>query len=118
MPGPLTPWDDFVLRHRHPTNLAFHFVSCALFWAGPVLAIALRNPWWLAATASSGMVGAAGHAVSGDSDVSVRETTSSPRVVYYSTRMICRVVLGTYKHDIARAVERASDAAPRAEPTT
>jgi len=103
----MTPWDAFVLRHRHPVNLAFHFVSCACFWAGLVLPFVMRSPWYVAPTLLSGLIGAAGHAVSKESDVDLREMTSRPMVVVFSTRMILKILRGSYRADVERAVARA-----------
>lgn len=107
MTGPaLDPWDLFVLRHRKPLNLCIHAVSFVMFYGGPAVAVATRNPWWIVPFLASGSVGAFGHWVSGDGGVSVREATSSPWVVFYVTRMFWRIARGRYRDDLAAADAR------------
>jgi hypothetical protein len=108
MNEPLTAWDQFVLRHRRPSNLVLHFISFFCFFGGPVLALLLWNPWYLVLFFASGLVGAAGHWISGDGGVNLRETTSSPQVVKFNTIMVYKVLSGSYRADIERALAKAN----------
>ncbi len=102
----LTAYEAFVLRHTHPLNLWVHVVSFVMFWGGPLAALALWSPWPLLAFVLSGPMGAFGHFISGDSDVNLRETTSSPQVVWFSSTICLKFLRGTYQADIDRAREK------------
>lgn len=106
--GEVSSWDVFVLRHTHPTNLRIHVVSFAMFWGGPLLALAFWSPWPLVLFALSGVVGGFGHHVTGDSGVSVREATSSPLTVLYASFVVVLHLSGRYAPHIARARARAA----------
>jgi hypothetical protein len=99
----LPAWDLFVLRHHRPLNLAIHAVSFAMFWGGPIAAVATGEPVWLLAFFASGAVGAFGHWVSGDGGVDLREATRSPTVVFFVTRLFARLLTGRYSDDLRRA---------------
>jgi len=103
----MTSWDVFVLRHTHPTNLRIHVVSFAMFWGGPLLALALWSPWPLLLFALSGVVGGLGHHLTEDSYVSAREATSSPLTVLYASFVVVLYLTGRYAPHIARARARA-----------
>ena len=119
----LPRWPAFVLRHRHPGNLAVHAASAVLFWVFPWIALTTGNPGWWIGFLVSGVVGAAGHYVFGDGGVSLREATSQPEVPWYVLRMFWRIARGRYGEDIAAAealragaeaalVERTGDTSP------
>jgi hypothetical protein len=99
----LPAWELFVLRHHRPLNLAIHACSFAMFWGGPVAALATGEPAWLVAFFASGAVGAFGHWISGDGGVDLREATRSPTVVFFVTRLFARLLLGRYGEDLRRA---------------
>jgi hypothetical protein len=102
----LSPWEDFVLRHRNPVNLWIHFVSWLMFMGGPLAAIYTRNPWWLAPFFASGLMGAAGHAISGESDVSFKEATHNRKVPLFITRVFLLIALRRYQQEVQRAVSK------------
>jgi hypothetical protein len=70
------------------------------------VALITWNPWWLLGVPISGPLGAAGHHIFRDGGISLRESTSSPEVVWFVSRMLWRILRGTYPSDIARARER------------
>jgi len=104
----LTDWDRFVLRHRHPGNLVFHFISFLFFFGSPVLAWIFHSYWLLVPFFISGIVGAAGHWLFGDGGVNVRETTSSPQVVMFNTLMLYKIATGAYGRDVRAALSKVS----------
>lgn len=106
----LTPWDLFVLRHRHPGNLAVHFVSALMFFGTPIAAAATRNPWWLIGFFSSGMVGVFGHYAFKDSGVSLREATVATEVPYFVLVMFYKIARGSYRRDVDAALAKAARA--------
>lgn len=104
--GPPTRWDRFVIRHRHRGNLLVHAISAALYFGGPLLALALWSPWPLAGFAVSGLVGAAGHFLFHDGGVDRREATFAAEVPGYVLLMFWRILLGRYGEDVALAEAR------------
>ena len=102
----LSPWEEFVLRHRNPVNLWIHFVSWLMFMGGPLTAIYTRNPWWLAPFFASGLVGAAGHAISGESDVSFKEATHSRKVPFFISRVFLMIALRRYPQEVQRVLSK------------
>lgn len=108
---PITAWDQFVLRHTKPGNLAVHFVSAVMFYGAPVAAVLTWDPWWLAAFALSGVVGAAGHYLFDDGGVSVREATFTPAVPFFVGIMFFKLASGTYADDLATARSKVASGA-------
>jgi hypothetical protein len=110
---PITAWELFVLRHRHPLNLRIHFVSmcmylvgCACFFA--VLLTEQRFSWpWFALWCASGPMGAFGHWWTGDGRVSAREATHDPAVPFFVFRMFWHLARGSYAEEVRRAEEGA-----------
>lgn len=74
-----------------------------MFYGGPIFALGTGHWWGWLAFFSSGAVGALSHALPGDGRVDVRESTSSPRVVFYVTVMFWHIARG---QDIAAANTR------------
>jgi hypothetical protein len=101
-PHTLSPWEDFVLRHRNPVNLWIHFVSWICFMGGPLLALYTRNPWWLIPFFASGAIGTAGHALSGESDVSYQEATHNRNVPLFVTRIFWLIAQRRYRDEVER----------------
>ena len=101
----LSNWQKFILRHSHPLNLAFHFVSFLMFYGGLLLHILTGNQWWLAAFLLSGRVGAIGHLISGEGEVTWIEGTIDIRVPFYVTLIFYRIARGTYFAEVNRLRE-------------
>ena len=98
----LSNWQKFILRHSHPLNLAFHFVSFLMFYSGLLLPIATGNLWWLAVFLFSGRVGAIGHWISGEGEITWTEGTIDIRVPFYVTLIFYRIARGTYFAEVNR----------------
>ena len=103
----LSPWQIFVLRHRHPLNIFIHFLSALMFYLGPAAAIYFWDWRWLILFFSSGAVGTFGHWVSKDSSVNLREATASIDAVRFSTKMAWLVVSGRYDGEVSSAERKA-----------
>ena len=101
----LENWDLFVLRHQNMKNVAVHFISCMMFWLGPVLAIAVHPLYWILFF-GSGLVGTAGHYFFKDGTVDAREATSSLQVVVFSTLMAAFFITGRYPYEIQRVLRK------------
>lgn len=101
-PPLLSPWEEFVLRHRNPVNLWIHFVSWICFMGGPLIALYTRNPWWLAPFFASGAIGTLGHVLSGESDVNYKEATHNRKVPIFVTRVFWLIALRQYKQEVER----------------
>ena len=111
-PHPFTDyWDVFVLKHRHPANVALHVAGVVLFYGLVALAIATRNAWWLLALPSSQLVGLVGHALFERSHIDVQDAVFSARASRCLNRMFVRVVTGRYAGDIRERVARREAAA-------
>jgi hypothetical protein len=109
----LTPWDNFVCRHRLPWNVVGHLISFLMFYGGPTLALVRWDARWLILFFTSGVVGAASHWLTGDGAVDTREATSSPQTVLFVNRMFLRIAIGQYSSDIATALARRDELARR-----
>lgn len=99
----LSDWQSFVLRHTHPANFVFHFVSMLFFFVSPIVAIVTQNPNWLALFFVSGMVGTAGHFLFKDGKVSVKEATIRLQVPYFVLKMFSLLFSGKYSLEIKKA---------------
>lgn len=99
----LGDWDLFVLRHHKPSNLLLHFVSAVLFFGSPVYGLVTRDLSWFAWFCLSGCVGSGAHYLTRDGTVTLRQGTSSPRVVAFNLRMWWRLFTGRYASDVVRA---------------
>lgn len=102
----LTNWDIFVLRHRKPLNWVIHFISLLCFYLSPPAALITHRWEYLVLFFGSGALGAFGHFISGDGGVSLRETTSTPRVVLFVPIMFFRILSGRYSADLRIADEK------------
>jgi NAD(P)-dependent dehydrogenase (short-subunit alcohol dehydrogenase family) len=102
--GRISDWHAFVLRHKKPANLVLHFASAVMFFGAPLLGLFtgdVRFVWvWL----GSSIVGSSAHYLTRDGVVTVRQATSSPKVVGYNVRMWWRVITGRYADDIRDAL--------------
>lgn len=96
-------WTLFVLRHRKPANIYFHLVACLFFWLSIPAAFYFHRPWLIGGFFISGLIGTSGHYLFGDGTVNRKEATSSPQVVYFSTRMVLLFLLGRYSSHIQQA---------------
>jgi len=101
-PAPLD-WERFVVRHTARGNLVVHGVSFVFFWGGPVAALAAWDWRYLILYVVSGPLGALGHHLFEDGDVSVREATFQPAVPFYVTVMFWKLARGRWGDEIARA---------------
>ena len=102
----VSAWEDFILRHTHPGNLALHFVSMLMFYGSPVALLLTQNHYWCVPFFLSGLVGTGGHYLFRDGGVSVKESTSSPTVVFFVLIMFYKIARGTYFQEIAQAKQK------------
>lgn len=109
-PHPFTDyWDVFVLKHRHPANIALHILGVVIFYGLLAGAIVTRNPWLLLALPSSQLVGLLGHALFERTHIDVHDAVFSGRASRCLNRMFVRVLTGRYGADIrARVAQRAA----------
>lgn len=111
-PHPFTDyWDVFVLKHRHPANIALHLLGVVIFYGLIVAAIASRNAWLLLALPSSQLVGLIGHAVFERNHIDVHDAIFSTRASRCLNRMFVRVLTGRYNEDIRTRLARRDAAA-------
>ncbi len=113
----LSAWDLFVLRHHKPQNLILHSVSALMFFGSPIYGLVTHDWTWFLWFCLSGCIGTAAHYLTRDGSVTLREGTSSPRVVGFNVRMWWRVLSGRYPGDIMSAKTRLADEQRRAERT-
>ena len=99
----VSAWDLFVLRHTRPGNLVLHFISMLMFYGAPVALFFTHNLYWCVPFFLSGLVGTLGHYLFKDGGVSVRESTSSPTVVFFVLIMFYKIAQGKYLAEIDRA---------------
>lgn len=99
-------WEIFVLKHRHPANLAFHWVSFMMLYGSPILALATWNAWWLFCVPLSSVVGVIGHCLFEDSSVDFRDTVYNPQTMRCLNRMFYRMATGRYAQDVALMTSR------------
>lgn len=101
VPHPFTDyWDVFVLKHRHPANVALHLLGVVIFYGLIVAAIVTRNFWLLLALPLSQLVGLVGHALFEPSPIDKRDAIFSTRASRCLNRMFVRVLTGRYAADI------------------
>ena len=96
-------WERFVVRHTAPGNLVVHAVSFVLFWGSPLVALVAWDWRWLVGYVVSGPLGAAGHWLFEDGDVSVREATFQPAVPIYVAIMFWKLLRRQWREEIAKA---------------
>lgn len=113
----LSSWDLFVLRHHKPQNLVLHAVSALMFFGSPLYGLVTRDWTWFLWFCLSGCIGTAAHYLVRDGTVTLREGTSSPRVVGFNVRMWWRVFSGRYRGDIMGAKARLAQEQTQAERT-
>jgi NAD(P)-dependent dehydrogenase (short-subunit alcohol dehydrogenase family) len=107
---PLSDWDLFVLRHHKPGNLVLHFISAAMFFGSPIYGLLTHDWLWFGWFCLSGCIGTYAHYLTGDGTVTLRESSSSPRIVGYNLRMWWRVFIGRYGKDVRSAKRRLTQA--------
>lgn len=106
-PHPFTDyWDVFVLKHRHPANIALHVLGVVLFYGIAIAALATRNAWLLLALPSSQLAGLLGHALFERSPIDIRDAVFSTRASRCLNRMFVRVLTGRYADDIRERLAR------------
>lgn len=106
-PHPFTDyWDVFVLKHRHPANVALHLAGVAIFYGLIAAAIVTRNAWLLLALPASQLVGLLGHALFERSHIDVHDAIFSARASRCLNRMFVRVLTGRYGEDIRARLAR------------
>ena len=96
-------WDIFVMKHRHPLNIALHALGVVIFYGLLALALILRNPWLLLALPSSQLVGLLGHAAFERSHIDAQDAVFSLRASRCLNKMFVRILTGRYGDDIRRA---------------
>lgn len=113
----LSAWDLFVLRHHKRHNLWLHAVSALMFFGSPLYGLWTRDATWFLWFCLSGCIGTAAHYLTRDGTVTLREGTSSPRVVGFNVRMWSRVLSGRYRSDIMEAKARLAQEQTQAQRT-
>jgi N-acyl-D-aspartate/D-glutamate deacylase len=103
-------WDVFVMKHRHPANIALHVAGVAVFYGLLAIAAAARNPWWLVALPASQITGLIGHALFERSPIDARDAVFSLRASRCLNRMFVRVLTGRYGADIRERERRLAEA--------
>ena len=93
-------WEIFVLKHRHPGNLALHGLSGCVFYGLPIAASVTGNPWWLCGLPLSSMIGVLGHALFEEGDIDLQDAVFSLRTLQCLNRMFWRMLTGHYHEDI------------------
>jgi N-acyl-D-aspartate/D-glutamate deacylase len=96
-------WDIFVMKHRHPLNIALHMLGVVIFYGLLALAIILRNPWLLLALPLSQFVGLVGHYAFERSHIDAQDAVFSVRASRCLNKMFVRIITGKYADDIRRA---------------
>jgi N-acyl-D-aspartate/D-glutamate deacylase len=106
-PHPFTDyWDVFVLKHRHPANIALHVLGVVIFYGLLAAAIVTRNAWLLLGLPASQLVGLLGHALFERSHIDVHDAIFSTRASRCLNRMFVRVLSGRYGGDIRARLAR------------
>ncbi|TAL38492.1 MAG: D-aminoacylase [Alphaproteobacteria bacterium] len=95
-------WDIFLLKHRHPHNVALHCVAFVLMYAIPVLAAGLQDWRILLLWPLSQATGLMGHWLFEPSPVDPRDTVFSWRALFSLHRMFFAVLAGRYGQEQLR----------------
>ena len=99
-------WDVFVLKHRHPGNVACHGLGLVLFLTILAAAAVTGHPAWLLGLPAFQLAGLLGHLVFERSHVDWRDAVASLRASACLARMFTLVATGRYGTEVARVSER------------
>ena len=99
-------WAIFVLKHRHPGNLALHGVSGCVFYGLPITAAATGNFWWLCGLPLSSTIGVLGHVLFERTPIDLQDAVFSLRTLKCLNRMFWRILTGRYHRDVQAMTAR------------
>lgn len=95
-------WDIFVLKHRHPANLALHALGVVLFYGLLAAALWTTKYWLLLLLPTSQLVGLVGHWLFERSYIDLQDAIFSPRASRSLNRMFYQILTGRYAAEIRR----------------
>ncbi len=95
-------WDVFVLKHRHPWNIALHVLGGIVFYAVLAAAWMRGNPWLLLALPLSQLTGLAGHYFFERSHIDLQDAVFSFRASRCLNRMFYQLLRGQYGEELRR----------------
>lgn len=93
-------WETFVLKHRHPGNIAFHWVSFFVFYGLPLYALCTRQWWLMIFWPLSSLIGLMGHLLFEKNQIDFKDTIFTFRTIRCLNRMFFRLIVGKYQEDI------------------
>jgi hypothetical protein len=99
-------WDVFVLKHRHPLNVAMHLLGFAVFFGLLVALWHTRRPEWLLALPAFQLAGLLGHWLFEKSHIDRQDAVFSLRASWCLVRMLVTLARGRYPAEVARVTAR------------
>jgi hypothetical protein len=95
-------WDIFVLKHQHPVNVALHILGIIFFYGLLFSTWQLQNFWLLLGLPLTQLIGLTGHFIFERSHIDLQDALFSWRASYCLGKMLFRVLIGKYQHDICQ----------------
>ena len=102
--GDVDYWQIFLLKHQHPTNVAFHCLGFLLMYLIPLSALLSGNYWILLLAPLSQLTGRIGHWLYEDSHIDALDSIFSWRAFRSLHHMFILVLLGRYGDEVRRAL--------------
>ena len=98
-------WDIFVLKHKHPINIALHVIGILFFYSLLFAIAKSQNYWLLLGLPLTQLIGLAGHFLFERSHIDLQDAVFSWRASFCLGKMLFRVLSGKYQEDIRQRQE-------------